>query len=208
MAECLARLSVSFQCANTGKHQGEPSPVQMWVLTRDCASRSKVVGLGEGLTGRASFSSPKVNTFQCQNGCELKAKHSNPRASGHCPCERPGALGHWGSSVWGGRPLLRPPDLHNEPAYFPCPDRVSITPVGGCPCWISIHSPFLKVPLYFLWWCFREHEGNGCSALQVLCGGSGSEEEPLERGARQQAPIDLKAFSPWGTHQTHPSPPS
>lgn len=50
------------------------------------------------------------------------------------------------------------------------------------------------MPLYFsLWWCFREHEGDGCSALQVLCGGSGSEEEPLERGARQQALRDLKA---------------
>lgn len=50
------------------------------------------------------------------------------------------------------------------------------------------------MPLYFsLWWCFREHEDNGHSALQVLCGGSGSEEEPLERGARQQALRDLKA---------------
>lgn len=135
MAECLARLSVSFQCANTGKCQGEPSPVLMWVLTRDCASLSTGVaggrgGVGEELTGRASFSSPKVNTFQCQNGCELKAKHSNPRASGHCSCERPGALGHWGSSVWWGRPLLRPPNLHTEPSYFPCQGEHD--PLRGC----------------------------------------------------------------------------
>lgn len=96
--------------------------------------------------------------------------------------------------MWWGRPLLHPPNLHNEPAYFPCESWVSITPVGVAPGWISIHSPFLKIPLYFsLWWCFREHEGDGCSALQVLCGGSGSGEEPPERGARQQALRDLKA---------------
>lgn len=53
-------------------------------------------------TCRVSLSSATVNTFQCQNRCELKAKHSNPRASGHCPCERPGAPGHWESSVWQG----------------------------------------------------------------------------------------------------------
>lgn len=96
--------------------------------------------------------------------------------------------------MWWGRPLLHPPNLHNEPAYFPCESWVSITPAGVAPGWISIHSPFLKMPLYFsLWWCFREHEGNGCSALQVLCGGSGSGGEPLERGARQQALRDPKA---------------
>lgn len=128
MAECLARLSVSFQCANTGKCQGEPSPVLMWRLTRDCASVDRS-GVGEGLTGRTSFSSPKVNTFQCQNGCELKAEHSNPRASGHCPCERPGAFGHWGSSVWWGSPsraLLT--CIMNLP---PSPARESTAP-GGC----------------------------------------------------------------------------
>lgn len=116
----------AISCTDVGADQG----------LRLSVNRS---GVGEGLTGRASFSSPKVNTFQCQNRCELKAKHSNPRASGHCPRERPGALGHWGSSVWWGRPLLRPPDLHNEPVDFPCLDRVSITPVGGCSL-LDLHS--------------------------------------------------------------------
>lgn len=65
---------------------------------------------------------------------------------------------------------MHPPNLHNEPAYFPCESWVSITPAGVAPGWISIHSPFLKMPLYFsLWWCFREHEGNGCSALLCRC---------------------------------------
>lgn len=45
MAECLARLSVSFQCANTGKRQGGPSPVLMPVLARDGVCLS--VGGGE-----------------------------------------------------------------------------------------------------------------------------------------------------------------
>lgn len=67
---------------------------------------------------------------------------------------------------------------------------VGIPPQGGCSWLVSIHSPFLWMPLDFLWWRFRDHEGKGgsaqlgsarlcrCSAVAVALKGSHLKEVP------------------------------
>lgn len=120
----------------------------------------------------------------------------------------------------GGRALLRPPNLHNEPAYClaspatggwaspSSPPRV-LLPAGSLPSTAS-----LQMLLHFLWWCFRKHEDSSHSALQVLWVAVAPKRShfpllPAEGRKRCQAasPRGPAGVSPV-PHAKHPSPPS